>query len=100
MCLSFILFQSKNQIYIGGEMAMGRQFEKLRRNPVFGGRETGTCFDAYVSKDGERYRMDFSWRKKKSLAVTFSDDGINWDEPQVTLGPDEASGWEENVNRN
>lgn len=79
---------------------MGRQFEKLRRNPVFGGRETGTCFDAYVSKDGERYRMDFSWRKKKSLAVTFSDDGINWDEPQVTLGPDEASGWEENVNRN
>lgn len=79
---------------------MGRQFEKLRRNPVFGGRETGTCFDAYVSKDGERYRMDFSWRKKKSLAVTFSDDGINWGEPQITLGPDEVSGWEENVNRN
>lgn len=68
-------------------------------NPILG-ENLGTCFDVYVSKDNGRYRMDFSWRPKKSVAVTFSDDGIHWEEPQITLGPDETSGWEEKINRN
>ena len=76
------------------------QFVKYEDNPVFGGGETGTCFDVYVTKDKGRYRMDFSWRPEKSLAVTFSDDGIHWEEPQITLGPDPDSGWEDEINRN
>ena len=55
---------------------MSDVFVKYPCNPIFGGGELGTCFDVYVSRDKGRYRMDFSWRPKKSLAVTFSDDGI------------------------
>ena len=44
--------------------------------------------------------MDFSWRPKKSLAVTFSDDGIHWEMPQTTLAFDDNTGWEERVTRN
>ena len=44
--------------------------------------------------------MDFSWRHKKSLAVSFSDNGINWSEPVITLKYNEESGWEDDINRN
>lgn len=43
--------------------------------------------------------MDFSWRPKRALAVTFSDDGIHWEEPRITLECDLTTGWEDNVNR-
>lgn len=75
-------------------------FEKYEKNPVLGGKELGTCFDVYVTKDKGRYRMDFSWRKKKSLAVSFSDDGKKWSEPVITLAFDESTGWEDDINRN
>lgn len=76
------------------------KFIKYPNNPVLGSKELGTCFDVYVTKDNGRYRMDFSWRPKKALAVTFSDDGIHWEEPQITLAPKPENGWEENINRN
>lgn len=79
---------------------MIQKFTKYENNPVLGGEKLGTCFDVYVTRENGRYRMDFSWRPKKSLAVTFSDDGIHWEEPQITLGPDETTGWEDNLNRN
>ena len=75
-------------------------FVKYENNPVFGNEETGTTFDAYVWKDGGRYRMDFSQRRKKACAVTFSDDGVHWSEPVVTLGADPSTGWEDDINRN
>ena len=69
--------------------------------PVFGGPETGTMFDAFIRKQPDgRLRMDVSWRPRESFAVTFSDDGIHWSEPVITLGPNPASGWEQIVNRN
>lgn len=69
--------------------------------PVFGGPETGTMFDAFTRKQPDgRLRMDVSWRPRESFAVTFSDDGIHWSEPVITLGPNPASGWEQIVNRN
>ena len=69
--------------------------------PVFGDESTGTMFDAFVRKQPDgRLRMDVSWRPKESFAVTFSDDGIHWSEPVITLGPDKTSGWEQIVNRN
>lgn len=75
-------------------------FRKYNGNPVFGGKDIGTAFDAYTVFDGEKYRMDFSWRPRKSCAVTFSKDGIHWDEPIITLGPDYSTGWEDDINRN
>ncbi len=77
-----------------------KQFQKYAQNPVFGSPELGTTFDAYVTKTDGKYRMDFSWRAKKSLAVTFSEDGIHWSEPQITLPCIPDTGWEDNVNRN
>lgn len=75
-------------------------FTKYPGNPVLGNKTTGTCFDAAVITQDGRYRMDFSWRPKKALAVTFSDDGIHWDEPIITLESNPESGWEDNINRN
>lgn len=76
------------------------KFIKYPNNPVLGSKELGTCFDVYVTREDGRYRMDFSWRAKKALAVTFSDDGINWEYPQITLKTNTQSGWEDNINRN
>ena len=75
-------------------------FKKYEGGPVFGDDTTGTVFDAYVHMENGRYRMDFSWRPKKALAVTFSDDGIHWEEPTITLECNPESGWEDDVNRN
>lgn len=75
-------------------------FIKYEGNPVLGSQTLGTCFDVYVTKEKDRYRMDFSWRKKKSLAVSFSTDGIHWCDPIITLSPDLRTGWEDNLNRN
>ena len=77
-------------------------WEKYENNPVFGDKEMGTCFDALVlpGKNHEkRYIMYFSWRTKKSVAVTFSDDGINWSDPEIILEPDITTGWEDDINR-
>lgn len=73
-------------------------FEKYEGSPVFGTPETGTMFDAYVWQEKGRLRMDVSWRTKKALAVTFSDDGIHWEEPVITMECDPSYG-ENNLNR-
>lgn len=74
-------------------------FVKSPFNPIYGGPSTGTLFDVLVTRDSGKYRMDFSWRPQKSLAVSFSDDGVHWDAPRITLGPDLTTGWEDNLNR-
>lgn len=79
---------------------MEKIFEKYKYNPVYGNKELGTCFDVYVTRENGKYRMDFSWRAKDALAVAFSDDGISWSEPVITLPADKTSGWEDMVNRN
>lgn len=75
-------------------------FRKYSQNPVLGNETTGTFFDAYVIRDGDRYRMDFSYRAKGACAVAFSEDGINWSEPLLTLEANPESGWEDQINRN
>ena len=75
-------------------------FTKYSDGPVFGNEKTGTVFDGYVWKDNGKYRMDFSWRGKMACAVTFSDDGIHWEEPIITLQRNPSSGWEDDLNRN
>ena len=76
-------------------------WEKYAGNPVFGDKKTGTCFDPLVLPVSGRYKykMYFSWRPEKSLAVTFSGDGITWTAPEIILGPDLTTGWEDDINR-
>ena len=68
--------------------------------PVLGNAETGTIFDAFVREYDGKLRMDLSWRPQKALAVSFSEDGLHWSEPQITLRHDPESSWEHNLNRN
>ena len=77
-----------------------QNFVKYKGNPVLGDDQLGTCFDVYVWKDGDKFRMDFSWRREESAAVSFSSDGITWSEPKITLAPNDKSGWEKRINRN
>jgi hypothetical protein len=53
---------------------------KSPNSPVLGG-DLGTCFDVSVLKQGDTYRMWFSWRPKKSIALVESKDGIEWFRP-------------------
>ena len=75
-------------------------FQKSPNNPIYGSKSTGTLFDVLVQKEDGRFRMDFSWRPQRALAVAFSDDGTHWTAPQITLGCDPTTGWEDNNNRN
>lgn len=73
---------------------------KYEGNPVLGGPELGTCFDANVIAEGQApLNMYFSWRPQKSIALSRSQDGISWTEPQIVLTCDSTSGWENQVNR-
>jgi predicted GH43/DUF377 family glycosyl hydrolase len=71
---------------------------KYDKNPVIGG-NLGTCFDISVLREGDKYRMWFSWRPKRALALTESADGLTWSTPAIVLGPNPRSGWEDDINR-
>jgi predicted GH43/DUF377 family glycosyl hydrolase len=76
----------------------GGGWVKYSGNPVLGGK-LGTCFDVALLKEGDVYRMWFSWRPKASIALVESRDGIHWSEPLIVLGPNKATDWEANINR-
>lgn len=67
-------------------------------NPVLGG-DLGTCFDLALIVENAAYRMWFSWRPKKSVALTESADGIRWSAPCIVLEPETSTGWEMDMNR-
>jgi predicted GH43/DUF377 family glycosyl hydrolase len=71
---------------------------KYEKNPVLGG-ALGTCFDVSLLRESGAFRMWLSWRPKKSIALAESTDGLAWGKPAVVLGPNAASGWEDEVNR-
>jgi len=71
---------------------------KSEANPVLGGK-LGTCFDICVLREEGKYRMWFSWRPKKSIALVESADGEHWGEPQIALGPNPDTTWESDLNR-
>ena len=71
---------------------------KYPGNPVLGG-DLGTCFDVSVLKEEETYRMWFSWRPRKSIALVESKNGTGWSEPLIVIGPKEQTGWEDDLNR-
>jgi predicted GH43/DUF377 family glycosyl hydrolase len=67
-------------------------------NPVLGG-DLGTCFDVALLKEGDTYRMWFSWRPRKSIALVESRDGVHWGKPQIVFGPNDKTDWEADINR-
>ncbi len=69
---------------------------KYPNNPVLGG-ELGTVFDLSALTAPDGIDMWFSWRPRKSIAYTFSQDGVHWSEPQIELGPNEATDWEKDI---
>jgi beta-1,2-mannobiose phosphorylase / 1,2-beta-oligomannan phosphorylase len=75
-------------------------WEKYRGGPVLGGPDMGTCFDVFVVDEEDEYRMYFSWRPQKSLAVATSRDGVQWSKPGIILSPKPETGWEDDLNRN
>lgn len=81
-----------------GDTETAAGWRKYEKNPVLGG-ALGTCFDISVLREGNRYRMWFSWRPKQSIALVESPDGLTWGEPRIVLGPRKASGWEDDLNR-
>ena len=76
-----------------------------KHGPVFGGGDLGTCFDACFlmgesTNKSRLFTMYFSWRPKKSIAITYSKDGIAWESPTIVVPSIETnSGWENEVNR-
>ncbi len=76
----------------------GAGWRKWDQNPVLGG-SLGTCFDLCLLKEHGLYRMWFSWRPQKSIALVESSDGIHWSDPVIVLGPNSSSRWEDDINR-
>ncbi len=75
-------------------------WHKYEGNPVLGGPELGTCFDVNVISEGSaKYNMYFSWRPKRAIALSRSEDGAVWTHPQIVLESDPDSGWEDDLNR-
>ena len=68
-------------------------------DPVLGGGDLGTIFDVFVLKDGDTYAMYNSWRPKRSVAVSYSTDGINWTTPEIVLPPNSPTDWEDDIKR-
>jgi predicted GH43/DUF377 family glycosyl hydrolase len=84
--------------------ATAKTWTKSPTEPVLGGK-LGTCFDLAMLVDPslkdphQRYRMYFSWRPKKAVALVTGDDGIHWSDPVIVLPPGPADSWESDVNR-
>jgi len=84
-----------------GEFRTGTDagWEKYAKSPVLGG-ELGTCFDVSVLYQDGAYRMYFSWRPQKCIAVCESIDGINWSAAKKCITPrSTGQGWEDDLNR-
>lgn len=69
---------------------------KCPQNPVLGG-DLGVCFDISMLYEDGKYVMYFSWRTKGCIAVTFSEDGINWTAPEICIMPRKAKDGKEDV---
>ncbi len=74
-------------------------WRKDKRNPVLG-EPYGTCFDMTVVREGELFKMWFSWRPYRGIGYCQSIDGITWSEPLLVLTHIPGSKWESGeVNR-
>lgn len=98
--LAMSVFVLVPDISLAQQISPSGGWHKYEGNPVLGNKELGTCFDVNVISQGPSlYNMYFSWRPKESIAITYSEDGTTWTEPEIVLPPDKKSGWEDIVNR-
>lgn len=95
--LAGLEFAIRPSVELFGSRVVGT-WKKYAGNPVLGG-QYGTCFDVCVLLEAGVFRMWLSWRPKQSIALSESKDGIHWSPPQIVLGPDKTTGWEDDVNR-
>ena len=93
--LGLVLWAS---VHAGEQIETTAGWVKHAENPVLGG-DLGTCFDISVLKEGDTYRMWFSWRPKKSIALVESKDGVKWSKPVIVLGTNQKTDWENDLNR-
>lgn len=102
LSLSFLLV---GHLFVAGWLAQAADpvetaaaWRKYEGNPVLGG-TLGTCFDVALLREAGTYRMWFSWRPKKSVALVESADGVHWNQPEIVFGPNPATDWEQDINR-
>lgn len=75
-------------------------WNKYEQNPILGNNDTGTLFDpCVVQRDDGKFLMYVSWRPRKAIAVSQSDDGINWSELKICLTTNNSTDWENDINR-
>ena len=75
------------------------KWTKYKGNPVLGDKNLGPIFDIAVIYENKTYIMYCSWRKMGGIAVTYSENGINWTTPKLVLNGIPNSTWERRVNR-
>ena len=95
ICILFmvILLLSYNYKFITEEWI------KYDLNPILGNSNTGTVFDPFVIRHNNLYKMFVSWRKKGAIALSISEDGLNWGDLKIVLNKGEEKSWESIVNR-
>jgi hypothetical protein len=89
---------SQEQKTAAAEAEGAAGWRKFANNPVLGG-DLGTCFDVSLLREEKTYRMWFSWRPKKAVALVEGTDGVHWGPPVIVLAPNPQTDWEEDINR-
>jgi sucrose-6-phosphate hydrolase SacC (GH32 family) len=98
MILAYFIIHAINPVV--EEDSISSEWIKYSRKPILGDSSTGSLFDPNVIIDNDgTYRMYVSWRTKGVIAISTSNDGINWGELEIALGNDLSTGWEDIVNR-
>lgn len=88
-----------NQLHAYDYPPTGGNFKKEKSNPVVVDSRGGSVFDPFVRMVHGNFLMCFSNRRKNSLTVIESKDGINWHKERNILFGVEGSAWERKVNR-
>lgn len=98
--IGLVYILRKNVNNINYKIGTIEGWNKYKSEPILGDNETGSVFDPNVIKDNEGiYRMYVSWRNTGGIAVSTSDDGVNWSNLKIVLMANKESGWENIVNR-
>ena len=95
ICLEFsiILLLRYNYKHINEDLI------KYDLNPILGNSNIGTVFDPFVIYHNNLYKMYVSWRPKEAIALSTSNDGLNWSDLKIVLNKGKLKSWETIVNR-